>query len=90
MAHTRREALEKDFQAVMAKDIGAKNPLFSEDHLREFHDLFSLYADSRQRKVDVRDILMTAKVLGLDSKYEFVFRVMEQIGEGPGGDAVSF
>ena len=87
---TRKEALQKDFDAVMSKDIGAKNPLFSEDHLHEFHALFSLYADPRQRKVDVRDILMTAKVLGLDAKYEFVFRVLEEIGDSPGGDAVNF
>ena len=86
----RREAHMKDFDQLMAKDFGSNNPLFSEDHLRDFHDLFILYADPRLRKVDVRDILMTAKVLGLDSKYEFVYRVIEEIGEGPGGDAVNF
>ena len=74
----------------MAKDIGAKNPLFSEDHLHEFHQMFSLYADPRQRKVDARDILMTGKVLGLDAKYEFVYRVLEEMGEAPGGDALNF
>ena len=74
----------------MSKEIGANNPLFSEDHLHDFHQLFSLYADPRMRKVDVRDILMTARVLGLDAKYGFVFRMLEEIGEGPGGDAVNF
>ena len=60
----------------MAKDIGAKNPIFSTQHIEELHALFSLYADPRQRRVDVKDILMTAKTLGLDEKYDIVFRVL--------------
>lgn len=60
----------------MAKDIGSKNPIFSTQHIEELHALFSLYADPRQRRVDVKDILMTAKTLGLDEKYDIVFRVL--------------
>ena len=33
------------------------------------HNMFSLYADPRQRKSDIKDILMTAKVLALDTKF---------------------
>jgi len=64
-------------KAVLAKDIGAKNPIFSPDHIVELHALFSLYADPRQRRADVREVLMTASTLGLDSKYELVFRVLQ-------------
>jgi hypothetical protein len=53
----------------MAKDIGAKNPIFSNEHIAELHSLFSLYVDPRQRRADIRDILMTANTLGLDKNY---------------------
>jgi hypothetical protein len=52
--------------------------------------MFSLYADPRQRRADIRDILMTAKNLGLESKNEFVFRALVDISEGTGGDALDF
>ena len=52
--------------------------------------MFSLYADPRQRRADIRDILMTAKTLGLDAKYEIVFRAMQEIAESVGGDALEF
>jgi len=51
--------------------------------------LFSLYADPRQRRVDVKDILMTARTLGLDEKYDIVFRVLHEVAESS-GDAVNF
>lgn len=73
---SRREILQKDLQAVLAKDIANKNPIFTNDHIIELHALFSLYADPRQRRVDIKDIIMTAKTLGLDSKYDIVFRVL--------------
>jgi hypothetical protein len=51
--------------------------------------LFSLYADPRQRRVDVKDILMTAKTLGLDAKFEIVFRVLHEVADH-NGDALNF
>jgi hypothetical protein len=53
----------------MTKEIGAKNPIFSHDSIAELHALFSIYADPRQRRADIRDLLLTASTLGLDSKY---------------------
>jgi hypothetical protein len=38
--------------------------------------MFALYADPRQRRADIRDILMTAGTLGLDQKYQFVYRAL--------------
>jgi hypothetical protein len=52
--------------------------------------LFSLYADPRQRRADIRDFLLTASTLGLDSKYEFVFRVLQEIHDGTNGVALDF
>lgn len=52
--------------------------------------MFSLYADPRQRRADIRDILMTAKTLGLDGKFELVYRALEEICEGVGADALDF
>jgi len=62
--------------AVLSKDIGAKNPIFSTQHIEELHSLFALDADPRQRRADVKDLLMTAKTLGLDERYDIVFRVL--------------
>lgn len=86
---SRKEAQQKDLNAVMSKDIGGKNPIFTADSIAELHAMFSLYADPRQRKVDIRDILITAKTLGLD-KYELVYRVIEEIGDAYGGDPIDF
>ena len=61
---------------MLSKDIGAKNPIFSNQHIIELHALFSLYADPRQRRVDIKDLVLTAKALGLDEKYDIVFRVL--------------
>jgi Ca2+-binding EF-hand superfamily protein len=51
--------------------------------------LFSLFADPRQRRVDIKDILMSAKALGLDEKYDIVFRTLQEVSESS-GDAVNF
>lgn len=87
---SKRELQEKDLKAVLAKDIGSKNPIFTADHIAELHAVFSLYADPRQRRADVRDILLTASTLGLDTKYEFVFRLLHEIHDQTGGNALDF
>jgi hypothetical protein len=73
---SRKQIQEKELNAVLAKDIATKNPIFSSQHIAELHSLFSLYADPRQRRANVKDLLMTAKTLGLDEKYDIVFRVL--------------
>ena len=87
---SKKEQQKKDLDAVMAKDIGGKNPIFSAEFVAELHGMFSLYADPRQRRADIRDILMTAKTLGLDAKYEIVFHAIQDIAEATGGDALDF
>lgn len=37
MTLSRREQQEKDLKAVLAKDIGAKNPVFSLDFIADLH-----------------------------------------------------
>ena len=66
---SRKEIHDKDLQAIMAKPIGAKNPIFDPKIIEDLHSMFSLYADPRQRRVEIRDILMTASTLGLENKY---------------------
>ena len=73
----------------MAKPIGAKNPVFDQKFIEELHSMFSLYADPRQRRVDIKDLVMTAKSLGLDERYDIVFRVLVEVSEGT-PDSVSF
>jgi hypothetical protein len=58
----------------MAKPIGSKNPVFDPKLIQELHSLFSLYADPRQRRTEMRDLLMTASTLSLDKKYELVYK----------------
>jgi Ca2+-binding EF-hand superfamily protein len=87
---SKREIQEKELKAVLAKDIGAKNPVFSAESIEELHALFSLYADPRQRRADVRELLLTAGTLGLDSKYELVFRLLHEVQDATGGNALDF
>jgi hypothetical protein len=86
---SKNEAQKKELQAILSKEIGAKNPIFSNQHIEELHNLFSLYADPRQRRADIKDLLMTAKTLGLDERYDIVFRVLVEVSEGA-GEAVTF
>lgn len=74
---SRKELNEKDLKTVLTKDVGAKNPIFSPEFITDLHAMFSLYSDPRQRRADIRDILMTAKTLGLDSKFELVFKLLD-------------
>jgi len=86
---SKKDIQQKDLQAVLSKDIGRQNPIFSNQHIEELHNLFSLYADPRQRRADVKDLLMTAKTLGLDERYDIVFRTLIEVSEGL-GEAVTF
>lgn len=90
MTISKKEVQEKDLKAILAKDIGSKNPVFSTDFITDLHAMFSLYADPRQRRADIRDILMTAKTLGLDTKFELVYRALEEICDAVGADALDF
>ena len=74
---TKKEIQEKDLKAIMSKDIGAKNPIFSPGHITELHAVFSLYSDTRLRRTDVRDIILTASSLGLGDTYSMALRVLE-------------
>jgi hypothetical protein len=85
---SKKEIQAKDLQAVLSKDITTKNPIFTPDAIAEIHALFSFYADPRQRRVDVKDILMTASTLGLDHNYQIVFRVLQEVADS--GDALNF
>jgi hypothetical protein len=73
---SRKEIYEKDLQAIMTKPIGNKNPIFDQRLIEELHSMFSLYSDPRQRRVEMRDILLTAATLGLEQKHEFVYRAI--------------
>lgn len=86
---SKKDIQAKDLQTVLGKEISTKNPIFSSDSITEIHNLFSLYADPRQRRVDVKDLLMTAKSLGLDARYDIVFRVLAEVSESA-GDALNF
>ncbi len=85
---SKKEIQAKDLQAVLGKEICTKNPIFTPDSIAEIHALFSLYADPRQRRVDVKDLLMTARTLGLDKTYDIVFRVLAEVSDS--GDALNF
>ena len=87
---SKKDIQDKELKTVLAKDIGAKNPVFSSESIAELHSLFSLYADPRQRRADVRDLLLTATTLGLDTKYEFVFRLLSEVQDSTNGNALDF
>jgi len=87
---SKREIEDKELKGVLSKDISTKNPVLSPEHIAELHALFSLYVDPRQRKADCRDLLQTASTLGLDSKYELVFRLISDINDSTQGTALDF
>jgi hypothetical protein len=90
MAISRKEQLEKDKKAFLAKDFVTKNPILTSDHVEELFNLFTLYAEPRTKRTDIRDILVTARTLGLNEKYAFVFRAMEEVADGPQGNDLDF
>jgi Ca2+-binding EF-hand superfamily protein len=87
---SKREIEQKELKTVLGKDITTKNPIFSPEHIQEFHALFSLYCDPRQRRADCRDMLQTAQTLGLDKKYEIVFKLIMDINDSTGGQPLDF
>jgi hypothetical protein len=87
---SKREIQEKELKTILGKDVATKNAVFSPDHITELHGLFSLYADPRQRRADIRDVLMTASTLGLDTKYEFVFRLLSEVHDSNSGNPLDF
>ena len=56
-------------KAALSSDITTKNPVFSSEHIEELFNMFYLYSDPRSSKTDIRDVLVTARALGLDKKY---------------------
>ena len=52
--------------------------------------MFSLYADPRQRRAEIKDLLLTASTLGLNHKYEIVYRALTEIDEANQNNALDF
>ena len=77
-------------KAALSSDITLKNPILSSEHIEELFNMFYLYSDPRSGKADIRDVLVTARALGLDTKFELVFRAMEEVAETHHGDRISF
>jgi Ca2+-binding EF-hand superfamily protein len=77
-------------KAALGLEIVLKNPIFSSEHIEELFNMFYLYAEPRTSKADIRDVLVTARALGLDKKYELVFRAIEEVSEVHHGDKISF
>ena len=90
MALTKKEVEQKDLKNVLSKDVGANNPVFSQGHLEELHKVHSLYADTRVRRTEIRDILYTANSLGLEDRFGVAMRVLEEINEANHGNALDF
>ena len=76
MTTTKKEAQDRDLKQIMSKEIGAKNPIFSPGHIEELYAVFSLYCDTRQKRTDIRDIILTANTLGLGDKFSIALRVL--------------
>lgn len=67
-----------------------KNPIFSQQHIEEFFELFALYADSRTRRSDVKDMVNTAKTLGMDNKYKLIYDALVTLADQLGDEPVDF
>lgn len=90
MATSRREALEKEKKLMLTKEFVTKNDVLTTEHIEDLFHLFHLYADPRTKRADIRDILVTARTLGLNQKYAFVFKALEGVCDGPQGNELDF
>ena len=79
-----------DLNALLNQDFGKNTSIFTPDHVSELQGLFTHYADPRQKRADVRDVLLTAKTLGLDEKYELVYRLLGDIHTSTNGAPLNF
>ena len=57
------------------------NPTFTNDHILDFHTLFVLYANPYTKKIDIRDVISTAKTLGLEKRFKMIFKVLMDLSE---------
>ncbi len=89
MLHSRRDQADKEKKAVFAKDIVTKNPIFTKQHCQEFFEMFNLYCDNR-RLCDVSDIVNTAKTLGFERKFKFIYTAIDAINKDLAGEWVNF
>jgi hypothetical protein len=62
----RKDQLEKDKKTIFAKDIVIKNRIFIQQHI-------VLYADNHTHRADLKDIISTAKSVGMDIKYRIIY-----------------
>jgi hypothetical protein len=69
----RKDQLEKDKKTIFAKDIVIKNRIFIQQHIEELYELFVLYADNHTHRADLKDIISTAKSVGMDIKYRIIY-----------------
>ena len=53
-------------------------------------NVFYLYTDFRDKKIDIRDIILTANSLGLDEKFNMAFHLLERVAESTDGNALDF
>ena len=53
-------------------------------------NVFYLYTDLRDKKIDIRDIILTANSLGLDEKFNMAFHLLERVAESTDGNALDF
>ena len=90
MALHKREQQEAELKKIMGKDLGSSNPVFSPGAIAEMQKVFYLYTDAKERKIDIRDIVLTANSLGLDAKFNMAFHLLEDIAEAADGNTLDF
>ncbi|KAM3143264.1 hypothetical protein pb186bvf_004596 [Paramecium bursaria] len=78
---SKRDRIEKEKKVLREKAWVKNNPIFTEDHILDFYEMFQLYADPRTKRADVRDILVTAKTLDLDQKHIIIHKALEKLAQ---------
>ena len=56
----------------------------------DFHTLFVLYQNPYTKKIDIRDIIATAKILGLEKRFNMIFKVLTDLHESYNDTNVDF
>lgn len=60
------------------------------DHILELYRLFNLYCDPRTRRIDLKDVMITAQQLGLIEKSPIVAGTLQAVSDEHGDGGVDF
>ncbi|CAD8173534.1 unnamed protein product [Paramecium octaurelia] len=85
-----QQNLDKDEIALLQKPWVKNHTTLTNDHILELYRLFNLYCNPRTRRIDLKDVMITAQQLGLVEKSPIVANTLQQVSDQHGDGGVDF